>query len=130
MSFLPLNFQNLQPSLLGIGDPKLIDFDKADLSGKNIHGPKQHHATIIIIIISAIIFVTAVAIYDTIKSMINSHFTKLALINPDSHNTKKDIQRTLIANRESLTANCVFCIVCIILALVFVPILSLIYKAI
>jgi len=133
MSFLPLNINQLQTSLIGIGKPlkimkfrksNIIDFKKDNLFEKRIDPPTEQYETIILIIISAIIFVTFVAIYDFIKGLINNYYSKKSLNDPNSYNTSEDIQRTIIANEHSLMSNFIFVLVCIIIAVILVPILE------
>jgi len=129
MSYLPIKSNgNLSTSLFGIGEPsKFLDLRNDDLAERHIHGPKEHRGTLIIIIISAIIFVTMVSVYDVAKGAIHNYYSKKALIDPNSHNTKEDIQRTLIADNESFKANCTFAVICVVSAIIFIPMLHMMY---
>jgi len=128
MSFLPISTKNLQESLLGIGDPtKLLESRRDDLMSRHIHGPRESSGAILLVVISAIIFITTVAVFDIIKGSINNYYSKISLTDPNSNNTNKDIQRTLIANRGSLASNFIFAMICIIIAIVIIPILYHIY---
>jgi hypothetical protein len=128
MSFRPIS-TGFSTSLLGSSDPvKFSDplrFEKR-LVERNIHGSTKVSTieyTLIIIVISAIIFVTVVAIYDIFRSMSYNYYANLSLLNPESNNTLEDIQRTLIVNQGSLKANITFAIFCIVLALALIPLL-------
>ena len=79
--------------------------------------------TILIIIISAIIFVTVVAAYDVIKTIIANYYAREALINPKSHNSKNDINRTIIANQNALIAAIVFSLVCVASVIIATPLI-------
>lgn len=81
----------------------------------------------IVILITIIIFIALDSVYDVIKEWIVGHYAKKALSNPRSKNSKEDIERTLIANQESLTATIIFSIVCITLCIVFLPMLMFAY---
>src|SRR5581483_762719 len=115
MSFHPLS-GGFSSSLLGTADPvKFTDplRDEAQIMDRPIHGPAplRHHTimyTIIIIVISALIFITIVAIFDVIRNYIINYYARLALTDPNSHNTEEDIVRTLIINRDSFISSGVF----------------------
>jgi len=129
MSFQPLS-EGLSSSLLGVADPvKFVD--PVRYEGR-IHAPFPSEPTIkytlLIIIISAIIFVTALSVYDVVRNLINNYFAKQALLNPVSNNTKEDIDRTLIANRGGLISSSIFSVFCIILAIILIPILISLIK--
>lgn len=122
MSFHPLQ-GGFQSSLLGVGTTnKVLDIDREDredLYEKRVHGSKDNN-TIVIIIISAILFVTIIAIYDVLRNVINNHYAKIALTDPKAENTQQDINSTLVANTQGLIASIVFAIICIIIAVITV----------
>lgn len=140
-SFIPFSRDGLGVSLFGTADPAKfsdpfradVDFDQSIYS-RGLHGPTRRTKdssikyTIFIIIISAIIFVTAVSIYDVFRNLINSYFAKLALQDPKSHNKPEDIERSIIANRDSLISSVFFAGFCLIIALIFVPLLLQLLK--
>jgi hypothetical protein len=74
--------------------------------------------TIVLIIISAIIFVTVVAIYDLIRTAIDNYFANQALIDPNSHNTPDEIEAAQIANQNVFVASVVFAGITIALAVI------------
>lgn len=126
MSFQPLSNRGLSESLVGVADPAKFT-DPFRNESREIHAglPKGDTLkyTLIIVIISAIIFVTVIAIYDIIRNYINNKYAKISLENPDSGNTPQQIQSTLIANSNQLISSFVFALICIILALILIPIL-------
>lgn len=126
MSFHPLSPGTGQ-ALLGASQA-FQSSDDDSLFERRISGPKQRvrstKGTLIIVIISAIIFVTIVAIYDVIRNAINNYYAKIALINPIAGNTAQNINSTVIANKQALISSIVFAIFCVILAAVLVPIMA------
>lgn len=133
-SFSPLGSGYLNNSLLGVADPvKFTDPlrpENTELLARHVHdrtdtGSKQEMIkyTILIIVISAIIFVTVVASYDVIKTIIANYYARAALINPKSHNKQNDINRTIIANQNSLISASVFALICIASTIIATPII-------
>ena len=118
--------------MLGAADPaKFVDTSRKDvdksLFKNEIHGSVEKkvsiHYTLIIILISAIIFVTVISIYDVFRNIINNYFAKLALIDPQANNRKEEIQRTIIANEDAFKSSVVFSLFCIITGLIIIWIL-------
>src|SRR5581483_11434818 len=103
--------------------------DRETLEERRIHGSQERSQssavfyTIVIVIISAILFVTVIAIYDVARNAISNYYAAQALRNPDSHNTPTEIEAALIANQQALIASGVFAAVCVLLALIIVPLL-------
>lgn len=138
-SFLPIDSAtvNLNTSLIGVSDPtKFTDPDRIeslDLYARHPHGKltPEHtiRYTIIVVFISAVIFVTVISIYDVIKNGINYIFAKRALSDPESHNSSDSIHRTLVANKNTLVSSSVFCGVCIVISVVSIPLLVIALKA-
>lgn len=131
-SFVPLNSTGLSSSLFGVGDPvKFTDNVNERLEERGIHGrasQDKHQsdtAMILLIVISAVIFVTAVSIYDIIKVIIINIYAEQSL--RDQNGKNEDIERTLISNRANLASTIAFGIVCIAIALIALPILIRIY---
>lgn len=140
MSFTPLK-EGFSSSLLGIADPgKFIDPMRLEsdsfgsegrrdqsLTERRIHASKDSRTTlrytIIIIIISAIIFVTVIAIYDVIRTIITNFYAEAALKDPKAQVSDTDRIRTEIANYNALLATIVFAIITICIALIIIPIL-------
>lgn len=138
MSFTPLA-PGLSQSLLGAGNTVGLSkatFNQNDtLYADHIHGPARRNETsdehnsknngvMILIIISAIIFVTIVSIYDVIRNAFNNYYAAKALEDPRANNAEADINRTLIANYQALIASIVFCGFCIFTGLILLYILS------
>lgn len=130
MSFHPLN-PGIDQSLLGVGaNPDLIDttkfiekdyVERAHYLGKE-GGSNNNNATRIIltIIISAIIFVTIVSIFDVFRNAINNYYAKKALLDPKSGNTQQEIDSTLIANHEGLISSIIFAVLCVIISIIVI----------
>lgn len=127
MSFLPLE-GNLSESLLGIGttrpilrSPRYINRSLSSrLNPEEVEGThgESINKLILTVIISAIIFVTFVALYDVLKNYINNHYARIALEDPRAENSEHDIIKTEIANQESLISSMVFAGVCIVIAVI------------
>ena len=137
MSFHPLHV-GTATALLGVADPgKFVDVSRIEstpLSERGISAPRTSSRstfvyTIVIVIISAIIFVAMISIYDIFRNSINNVYARKALINPDSGNRPQDISATLIANRNALISSGIFCLICIMIAIVSIPLLYLIIRS-
>lgn len=134
MSFHPLR-GGFDQSLLGVGaDPDLLDInrlsnkdyiDRAHYLAKTKDSDSSLRRTIITIVISAILFVTIVSIYDVLRNAINNHYARVALTDPRAKNTQQEITSTLIANKQGLISSIVFAILCIVIALIVIYILYL-----
>ena len=128
MSFTPISTPRTAEALYGIGTAAQLDtslsFKKSD---RRFHGPSEtklpNISVVLMVIVSAIIFIMMVAIYDVFKSAITNDMSKRALIDPMSNNTQQDINRTLIANNYSLMADIMFAVITVISFIVFVPLL-------
>jgi len=138
MAFTPIS-GGLSTALSGAIEPTkfldirdIRDVRSEDIYSKRIHEPtdrtKSIKYTILIVIISAIIFVTVIAIYDVIRSIIDNHYAHLALIDKNSHNTPEDIERTQIANENALWAHIVFASICIVSAIILICLLVYIIR--
>lgn len=132
MSFVPITGTTVNTAVIGVGSqPKILEdklaerdrFYERRLHESEDNAHESNKRLIIIIIISAIIFVTAIAIYDVIKQLINNYFSNLALTDPNSNNSEEDINRTNIADYYSLIALIVFAIIAIIFAIILIPLL-------
>lgn len=117
---------------------KDIDFARRDadvarkdsdlsLYERRIHGPEEPKIniryTIIIVIISAIIFVTVISIYDIFRNLISNYFAKITLNDPNSHNTQEQINTTLISNHGLLISSIIFSLFCIVTGTIIIYIL-------
>lgn len=135
MSFTPLS-GGLSTALSGAIEPtKFIsapdtrsDPQAEELFARRIHEPSSSKTqtikyTIIIVIISAIIFVTVIALYDIMRNSLNTYYANIALTDPNSHNDPEDIERTQIANINALWSSIIFAIICVIMAIMLVFIL-------
>jgi|SRR6516164_2747274 hypothetical protein len=121
-SFTPINNNtSLNDSLLGSGT--LTNFEILNERPIHLSPTKQHNHLISIIILSAILFVTIVALYDVIRVLITNYYASIALLDPKSHNTLKDIDKTIVANNDRLQATFIFALICLIIALIFIPII-------
>ena len=78
------------------------------------------------IVISAIIFLTIIAIYNVINTAIDNYYSNIALNDPNSNNTQEEIDRTNIANYYELISAMVYALVCLVIAIILVPILFII----
>lgn len=116
-----MNFQpNINESLIGVSaTPKL--FENKMLYDRNIHSSNTQ--TFKILLISVILFITIISIYDVIKNMINNHYSYNLLKNPKTKYTKLDINRTLIQNNETLSSSITFSLFCILILFIFLFIL-------
>lgn len=128
------NFQpisgGLSSALLGVADPiKFVDTERIETKDslyarrrveKTSNDRSSLRYTILLIIITAIIFITIVAIYDVIRNGITNYYARLALENKCSFNTSENISRTLIANEKSFQSSVVFACLAIVLAVILV----------
>jgi hypothetical protein len=119
MSYIPNNGVNLRASVFGVSDPSNLD-----LYGRRMRGPSPSN-TLALILISAILFIAVISLYDVLKIMVSNEYATRALLNPNSHNSPNDIERTLIANTEMQRASLVFSCICVGLAIVLIPLLLL-----
>lgn len=115
MYFTPLR-GGFKQSLIGVATPgRFVDVTDQDnrLYPKRRPGTDNSNA-IILVIITAILFVTIISIYDVIRNIINNHYASKALRDPLAHNDPQDIESTLIGNKEGLIASIVFAVLCLI----------------
>ena len=137
MSFTPAQ-NGFNTSLLGAEDWyrfKNIPVRNPTLYRKQINGPDDddgnptnnpttsNRTAIIFIIISAIIFIAIVAVYDVIRNIINNYYAERALRDPKSTNTLQEIDNTLIGNYQGLIASIIFAVFSIIVAVILVYVL-------
>lgn len=132
MSFTPLS-GGTSSALLGaiepgrFIDPDRIDTRREDLTSRRIHGAEDKGRslkyTILIVIISAIIFITVIALYDVIRNAISDFYATNSLTDPNAHYTPGEIIQTRIANRNALIASIVFAAFCVLSALVLIVII-------
>jgi hypothetical protein len=124
MSFQPLKEGSLSTSLFGFSDvSKFSDISREEnLFDKRIHGLQEKQSkisyTLIIIIVSAIIFVTIVSIYEVIRTVIKNYYAKIALTDPMSNN-----KQTIVSNYDALKANFYFSLFCVVTGIVLIWIL-------
>jgi len=126
MSFVPLN-GGFSESLLGVGTTNLIDTAKFNEKGLEDLHPEKNGLTnsILLVVISAIIFVTVVSFYDVLRTFINATFAKIALEDPRAKNTEQDIISTEIANKEAVISSLTFFAFSLLLGILIV---SVIYR--
>ena len=80
------------------------------------------------VIISAIIFLTIIAIYNVISTAIDNYYSNIALNDPNSNNTQEEIDRTNIANYYALISTIVYALICLVIAIILIPILLIILQ--
>jgi len=128
---------DIQTSLLGIGAPrfdqnyiatnKLQDFSRSIGSRpkeKEKNNLNTNYVKIMLVtIVSAIIFILAVAIYDVIREIINNYYSKKIIEDPEYEATDKEKNREIIKERYSLISTIVFALVVLISAIVLIPII-------
>jgi len=143
MSFTPIS-GGLSTALSGSVEPvKFLDVNdldtgvdvRSDVSPGELYFRRMHGSaninqttqyTIILIIVSAIIFVTVVSLYDIIRTGMNTYFANRALTDPNSHDTAEDIERTMIANMNALWSSIAFAFIALALAVIFLlPLMKL-----
>lgn len=126
MSFTPL--KGFSTSLSGAVEPSKFyltrDEWREDLYSRRIH-PLEDKAesiryTILIVIISAILFVAVIALYDVLRNLTVNYFADRALRDPRSNNTQQDIESTNVANENTLLASIVFALICVVTAIFFI----------
>lgn len=144
MQFTPMIPGNINESLLGVATDnvnfkmrsadeimrdKSRDFDSTRERAHTVHDNESHaneiKRTIIIVIITAILFVTVVSIFDVVHDIVNNYYADLALTDPDSDNTQENIKRSQIANKETLYSSIAFCLFCIVVSVITIPILDM-----
>ena len=127
MTFQPLKEGSLSTSLLGIVDQsKFTDISRNDDSYQGAtHNPQSRDLkyTILVIVISAVIFVTIVSIYEVIRTIIKNYYAKIALTDPMSNNKQKDIDRTIISNYDALKSSFFFALFCLVTGIILIWIL-------
>ena len=129
----PFNRSISEISLFGIANP-VIDEDPIQedidegLYEREVRGrvPREINSvrrTIIIILVSAVIFVTVVSIYDVFRLFIDNDFARRALFDPRSHNESDVIDRALVANEGLTQASIFFMFFCLVVAVTIIPLL-------
>ena len=136
VGFTPLSTTSLSESLLGVGDPVKFDTGLRDIRAdkdyfeRNVKVRREDSpkgwSTVILVIISAIIFVSIIAIYDCIRSYINGRYARASLEDPRSNNEIDNIIRTEIANENSLKSSITFAFLAIITGIILIPCLVII----
>ncbi len=121
MSFTPLS-EGVSTALSDISEP---------LFSRRIHLAPDNNSpglafTIKIIVISAILFITVIALYDVVRSAITIYFADKALTDPLSGNTPQQIRQTKISNENTFYSSVIFALICIITAPILI-ILILMY---
>lgn len=127
-----LSSNKLGESLIGIADPvKFTDplrVEASDYIYERIHGTPHAHGktikySIIMILISAILFVTIISMYDVLRNIITYHYTEKNL--KDLHNklSQESIELSTTTNNYTLISSIIFSITSIILAIILIPLL-------
>ena len=76
--------------------------------------------TVLTVIVSALVLVAVLSIYDVIKAWLNRHYIEIALDNPKANYSKEEIERTLIENTENLRSVSIFALITVISAIVII----------
>lgn len=139
MSFIPNN-DDIITSLYGVGATRALVEELADLpeeeeeklikNRKTTTSSSTHDIIrlFLIILISAIIFVTVISIYEIIRTTLNYYFSASALHDENSHNAQDDIERTMIADYNQLLSTIAFAGICIIIAIILLPLIFYILR--
>ena len=138
-----MTFQPLEPgfeqSLLGAADPvKFVDINRPDVSfaregserflEERVH-PSERESnrsfmnleyTIIIIIISALIFVAVISLYDVVRNIISNFYIEQTLRDPRSDNTEQEIIAGEVASTNSLISSIIFAVITIVTAAILI----------
>ncbi|CAK7994687.1 Hypothetical protein POVR1_LOCUS211 [uncultured virus] len=108
-----LTVSNLSTARLGVG---------SDPHG-HIAKEKLVFRKVVWIIVSAIIFVVIVALYEILKVAVNNYFHMKAVKHPDCQYTKVKADRLLATNHHNLISACVFGLLVLLTAAIVLPIL-------
>lgn len=131
----------LSTALSGVVEPsKFIDFrdlSSRDLYERRMHGPSNKDKkndtlkySIIIVIISAILFVAVISIFDVVRAYFNKIYAKISLNDPNSNNKEEDIVRTTIAINNQFWSTLTFCGFCIVTAVILVTIAIFVFHVV
>ena len=74
----------------------------------------------LIIIMTAIIFITILALFELISSIVNNYYTHRAFADPRSQHSRKEVINTLIESRETINANMMYVLICAISLFLFI----------
>lgn len=142
MSFTPLS-GGLSTALSGVVEPtKFMDFrdlneKPSGLYERRMHGPSMKDKknttlkyTIIVVIISAVVFVTIISLYDIVRAYFNKIFATISLNNPESNNSPEAILRTQIANDNQFWSTLSFSAFCLITAVILIAIAIYIFHVV
>lgn len=119
----------LSPRFLEIGTSDIDEISPLErLYERRIHetknNPKSIEYTIYIIIISAFIFISIIAIFDVIRNVISNYYAEKTLNDPKINNTKEDIERAEIANQNALWSSIVFAAIAFVIGVIGTFIIS------
>lgn len=144
MNQSPISNVNIETSLFGIGSPRYdepylrdADFvETKEVTGSQppdndveLKAPKKeikrydYTSIILITVISAIIFITAVAIYDVIRIFISNHFSSKVVEDPNFDSTEEEATREKIKERYSLISGLSFALFSLIVAIILIPLI-------
>ena len=126
MSYLPVSY-GFNQSLLGVGStPNTFNLTLKDSdSYTRLHGGSNKN-TIVVIVVSALLFITIISIFDILRNVLHNKYAKIAL--NQSKISKKDKNNTLIANYQGLIASVNFSVICIIVTVITLYIISIFIK--
>jgi hypothetical protein len=134
MSFIPIGLpESLLGSALITTDVYGRLFANSKASPKNFYKKPDDSSTrsshtILMIIMSAMIFVAMISTYDVIRNAVNMMYAKMSLEDPRSENSEHDITRTLIVNHNAFISSIIFCVVAISFAVIGVSIILHVIK--
>jgi hypothetical protein len=115
-----LQLPSLAPSLLGVGEPtKFMDLNALDRPRLDVHpfSSQSKQYAVVLVVASAIIFVTAVAVYECIRVAIQYTFVKDALSKNAQGTSNMDVQKA------NLIGTIIFAVFCIGSAIIVIPML-------
>lgn len=124
MSFHP-NSPGFDQSLLGavditkFSDQSLPNYDTyyREKIGRSREIGTDVYQTVLIVIITAIIFIIIVSYFDVIRNIINSYYISKSLRDSHADNNEQDIIRTEIGDQNGVAASVVFAAVATVLGL-------------
>jgi hypothetical protein len=104
---------------------KKYDFGIKDNYDKTNMKPFYPNIKVILsVIITAVIFVTILSIYDVLRTFLNNYYLKQSLLNSDVPNKNMDeINSFLITSNNTLMSVSIFCAICILIALIVIPVI-------
>lgn len=142
MNFAPTSSGHLNESLIGIAidpiktlfrptsddviykknDDSLYGRERIDRSANNSNN--EFIKTILFTIITALVFVTIISIFDVFRNIINKYYANKTLNEVISDKNREDILRSKNANHATLMSSIYFSLFCIIISLIGITIIK------